>query len=545
MLTNKKTLLALSIVSALTLTACGSDNDDNVVVEPPVTPPVVTPPPVIVVPEAPAELSFVATVTVVSAKDGSLVETPITISLLEGDTPTNKVTDIDGNAITSVTTDGGIATFTLKAGEKPVLRAVINAEGFVPANQVLDLTNLDADFASSIVITPAVQGEGVAVKQETATVSGGQVATETTVKAAEAEATAEVKVPAGTTMQDAAGNPVSGTSVTMKVQTAGSTASETTAAVADMIPAGLNDVTTNATAVRQPLSVANIEMVDNTGKQIKKFNPAIDVTIAVPESAGVKTGDTLNVSSYDEATAKWTRDEFVATVGAFDPVAKTYAASFKTDHLTLFTSTKNTEKCTAPNILDFGASGISDADLANGNVTISLFGKGKDGGAAIRSAGLSTFISKAKGVGIAADAQGTVIVSYKGVKVFEGADLPICNFQVPNVSGAIAEQNPLNTTANFSFQCSNTGAAAAVPLTGASVTAVRGGKPTVLKGNGTGAYSGQLVATGTYNIKVNLPEAYKGAQPQNGQAVLNNLTQAQVGALNVVFTKECQVTTGS
>lgn len=48
MFSNKRSLLALSVASAIALSGCGSDNDGNTV-----TPPVVTPP-VVVAPEAPA-----------------------------------------------------------------------------------------------------------------------------------------------------------------------------------------------------------------------------------------------------------------------------------------------------------------------------------------------------------------------------------------------------------------------------------------------------------------------------------------------------------
>jgi hypothetical protein len=469
----------------------------------------------------------------------------VTISLLEGDVATDKVTDIDGNAITSVTSNGGVALFTLKAGEKPTLRAVINAEGFVPTNQVLDLTNPDSTFETVIALTPVVQGAGVAVASEEATVTGGQVAAEETVKATEAEATAEVVVPVGTTMQDAAGNAVTGTKVTMKVETAGAVASETKAAVSDLIPAGLNDVTTGETA-RKPVAAANITMVDDKGNQIKKFSTPINVALSVAESTGVKTGDTLKVSSYDEATAKWTRDEFDATVGAYDATTKTFAASFKTDHLTLFTTTTNPTLCPTTSVLDISEIGLEAADRAK-----LAYGMFSTDGLAIRLAKFAELPLKAKNVGVAQNATGNVLAFYEGTLVFNSftdvpaadknanGELALCGYKLPSLAAKVTEAKAtvVPTSVRVTFQCSNAGAAAATPLTGAVVLA----NTKVMKGNGTGAYSADLKSNVTYNLSIKLPKGFEGATTTT---TLTGLSAATINTTTVAYTKQCNVVTG-
>ncbi|CCQ09260.1 hypothetical protein PALB_970 [Pseudoalteromonas luteoviolacea B = ATCC 29581] len=525
MLTNKKTLLAVSIVSALTLTACGSDNDDNVVVPPPVVTPPPPPPPVIVVPEAPEEIAFLATVTLVNASTGELISSAVKVDLYEGDTLTNKVTDVDGNAITSITTEDGLLNFSVKTGESPNLRAVLTAEGFVPSSATLDLTDTSADFEGSISLAP-VTGAGVEAAQETAAVSAGQVAVETKVAtSAEAEATAEVVVPAGTTMQDANGNAVSGTSVTMKVQTAGTSGSATKAAVGDMIPAGLNTAT--ETNVRKPLSVANIEMVDNNGNKIKKFSSPITVTLEVPESAGVKTGDKLKVSSYDEATAKWTKDEFEATIGAFNATKKSFAANFKTDHLTLFTTTKEEQKCGTANVIT-----MDPGNAAAPGLKISIVG---NNGEAIRNAtSLSSLGQQATAKGLAANAVGVVTVQATGLQTHTSpANTNVCGYAVPQLQPAA--ETPVSASITVNFQCSNAGAAAPAGMAGAKVQARLGTNVVNFDGNG-GVYTSRgnsILASQNYRLTIEPRGEFKGA------TTTANLNGVQINGQTILFTKQC------
>ncbi|MFC3031496.1 hypothetical protein ACFOEE_03030 [Pseudoalteromonas fenneropenaei] len=352
MLTNKKTLLALSVVSALTLTACGSDNDDNVVVTPPT-------PPVVVVPETPAALSFTVSGNVVNSTSGAPIEVT-KLTFLEGDVASTDIVDINGKAITELATTDGSYTFTLKDGaDVTTLTVLVSAEGYISKSFALDLTDKSVSVAADLSLVSATSGNGVVAATEKAAVSAGQVATEVAVTATQAGANTNVTVPAGTTLQDENGNAVSGTEVSLNVATAATTASATTAGIGDIIPAGLNSGT--STSVRQPLAAANIEMLDNAGNKIKKFSSPITLTLSVPESAGVTTGDTLKVSSYDEDKAKWTLDEFTATVGAFDAASKTYAASFQTSHLTLFTSTKEEPACTSG--INFNVTGANASEL--------------------------------------------------------------------------------------------------------------------------------------------------------------------------------------
>jgi hypothetical protein len=359
------------------------------------------------------------------------------------------------------------------------------------------------------------------------------VAKEETVKATEAEATAEVVVPVGTTMQDAAGNAVTGTSVTMKVETAGATASATKAAVGDLIPAGLNDDASGAT-VRKPVAAANITMVDSNGNQIKKFSSPIKVSFAVPSSSGLKENDTLKVSSYNEDTAKWTRDEATATIVKL--ADNSLAASFETDHLTLFTTAANPTRCDQPNVFDISEIGVPTTDL-----TFNMFAKD---GAVIRNSSLAQFIGKSKDQGIALNATGRIVVSYKGTQVYDSGatDVSVCGHKITSLAAAVtaAQANNVQTGLRLTFQCTNAGAPAAVPLTGAGVVATRGNVSTPLIGS-AGTYSAQLTADVEYSVSISLPTAFEGVT----QPTTLTGTPATINSTTIAFTKQCEVATGS
>jgi hypothetical protein len=347
-------------------------------------------------------------------------------------------------------------------------------------------------------------------------------------------------------MQDAAGNAVTGTSVTLKVETAGATASETKAAVGDLIPAGLNDDASGTTA-RKPLAAANITMVDNNGNQIKKFSSPIDVSISIAESTGVKTGDTLKVSSYDEATAKWTRDEFDATVGAFDTATKTFAASFKTDHLTLFTTAANRTLCPTNGVIDVSETGLEAADRAK-----LVYGMFSTDGLAIRNAKFAELPARAKNIGVAQNATGNVLAFYENTLVFNSftdvaatekdakGELALCGYKLPSLAAKVTEAKAtvVPTSVRVTFQCSNAGAAAATPLTGAIVKANNRN----MKGNGTGAYSADLKSNVTYNLSVQLPKAFEGATTTT---TLTGLSAATINTTTIAYTKQCSVATGT
>jgi hypothetical protein len=319
----------------------------------------------------------------------------------------------------------------------------------------------------------------------------------------------------------------------MKVETAGATASATKAAVGDLIPAGLNDDASGATA-RKPVAAANITMVDSNGNQIKKFSSPIKVSFEVPSSSGLKENDTLKVSSYNEDTAKWTRDEATATIVKL--ADNSLAASFETDHLTLFTTAANTERCDQANVFDISEIGVTGADF--NDLTFNMFAKD---GAVIRNSALTQFINKSKDQGIAKDGTGRIVVSYKGTQVYDSGDtdVSVCGHKITSLAAAVTAAKATDVTASvrLTFQCTNAGSPAAIPLTGAVVVA----SGTTMAGS-AGTYTATLKSDVNYNVAITLPAAFAGATPST---TLTGVNAATINSTTIAFTKQCDVATGS
>lgn len=89
MISNKKSLLALSVASALALSGCFSDDDDNVVVKPPEPTD-----PVIVAPETPAALAFAVSGNVVDIDTVDIVA-PATIAFFEDGEPASNLVNMN------------------------------------------------------------------------------------------------------------------------------------------------------------------------------------------------------------------------------------------------------------------------------------------------------------------------------------------------------------------------------------------------------------------------------------------------------------------
>jgi hypothetical protein len=478
MLTNKKTLLALSIVSALTLTACGSDNDDNVVVEPPVTPPVVTPPPVVVAPEAPAEIASLITVNVLDTKTETVVTSAVTVRFQENGVASTNVVDLDGNAVTSLVTVDGFIQFRLAEGATITsLDLQLSGAGFLDTVQTLDLSDTTADVTSAVTISPVA--DVVAAVVEVA-VEGNSVTNDTTVTAesAEAEATAEVAMTAGTELLDESGNAVDGTGATLQVATADATLDETKTSVADLVPAGLDAA--DATEAATPVAVANIVMRNAAGEKIKKFSKPITIGLDIPASDSYKAGDTLFVSSYDEDKGTWTRNEHQVTLGAVDSTTGKHKVSFETDHLTVFVPARATQRCASPT-----AYNVTGVDGQKVTVTFRTEAKVWTGDAPAPF-GVSEL--------------GRVTVRVNGEVVTKLEAQPLCNggtVEVPVTNPFVTE------TATFRAVCSND-TTKVTPLSGLNVqvTGARGAQRAA--GNGTGVYTMSNLLNGqAYTVKFN------------------------------------------
>jgi len=478
----RKSLLSLSIASVFALTACGSDNDKKPTPEPPI----VVPPPVVVVPEAPVELSFLVTGNVVDSATLDLV--PAEISFLEnGETATNLL-DVNGEALTSVA--AGDFSFTLKEGATTTeVTAVVSAEGYITKRFAIGLTvdeGVTVKRAQLSLISKT--GEGIADEEVSATVTAGVVADPIVVEptAEEAGKVAEVTVPAGVELQDADGNVITGTEISLNV-----TSSEN---AAELVPEGLTS--TDETKVATPVGTASVNMVDENGNKIKKFSSPIEITVQVPESAGVTAGQELNLSSFDEDTGAWSNETNKATVGAFNATTKTSPASFMTDHLTVFVTSVDQALCTIPTTVTYSGDAIP-----TGGLTITASASDLSPVSLSVSAGDTT--TTFNGVDVAADgtANYKVTDANGGVWFETPNEVAVCGEVAVTLANPV-QTAPVDEAFAVTFSCDNSDGAG--PLPGAIVKYRLGNKGfSPATGDGAGSYAlTDLIDGETYTVRV-------------------------------------------
>lgn len=220
---------------------------------------------------------------------------------------------------------------------------VITGAGYLPLtipvtisttqpNQVIKANILNLVVPTAGVATTTTTSNAVAAGTVTApitiatTPSGGPEAT-------------SVTIPAGTKLQDAAGNTVTGNSVALNVNNFNT--SQQTAV--NLFPGGSLAAAnisggTSSSGVFMPAGFANVTMTVN-GTEIKKFSSPISITMTLDPayknpSTGtlIAPGQTLGLYSYDTGTGQW-QFETNVTVGG---TAAAPTATFTTSHLTVF-----------------------------------------------------------------------------------------------------------------------------------------------------------------------------------------------------------------
>lgn len=460
MIANKKSLLALSVASALTLSGCFSDDDNNVTITPPPEPT----DPVIVAPETPDALALVVNGNVVNA-DFDAIKAQVTL-LENGELSANTV-DVNGTAVNVIDATEGDFTFTLKEGAAvDSITVNVTAEGYVSKSFIVDLT-----LAEGESVVPAQlelvskNAEGLADKVVEASVTDATTAEVITAKAESGKAGADVAVPANTQLLDANNNPVSGSTISLNVTAADSTS----ASAGAILPEGLNAA--GAAEVKTPVAVTNIVMTDDAGNKIKKFSKPIEVTMAIPATTtlssgeAVKTGDELTLTSHNEDTGVWSTETNKVTIGTLNEANGTYAGSFMTDHLTFFSAVDTFDACQS----DINVTFSGDAIPANG-LTVKM--ESSDYKASVQAKAGSTSqtvisANKASQKGIAADATARVTVKDKnGNTWFDSeTEVSVCG----NVNVALA--NPVTLVAEslaVTAVCENDNTVT-TPLTGAVV----------------------------------------------------------------------------
>ncbi len=396
MFTNKKSLLALSVASTFALTGCLSDDDNNKTV-PDVDPPVT----VVVPPETPAALTFVVSGSVVQSNDEDEFDVigDATVRFLESGEASTNIVDVDGNEVQSLDLgEEGSFLVTRKSGSTTSsVTAIVSAPGFVTKAFSVDLSNEDDnDVLVAQFLLTAIDEEGLASTTATSTDISGSTTTADIVADAMptgGSSLATATLPSGITLENADGEAVTGSEVTLNVL--GTDPSSETKSL--VLPEGLNsDDTSENVAV--PVSLANISLTVD-GTSVKKFTgDTLNVTLAAP--ADLDAGEVLSVSSLDEETGVWMPETFPVTKGAG-------TVSFETDHLTWFSVNKSVPVCTDGLTVNF----TGDAVPAGG---LSLIAYSSDGvlWARVASGSTSRVVPAGflKRYGISSEATATVLM---------------------------------------------------------------------------------------------------------------------------------------
>ena len=421
-------LTGLIIISILTIAGC-SDTHYTAPEETPVV--IVTPP------DIPEALSVIISGSVLDKSTGNVIDSA-TVSFFEGANIADSIKDTSGNSITSVALTNGSFQVTT-ADDITSFTMVVTADGYL--DNAVDLSfEIDAETVVAQVSLMPKEAEGVSVVEFEAPVVAATVAQEVSVtteeQPGEADSTlgsAEVVIPAAVQLQDAQGNPVSGSTLKIEVAyvesqevQAGESAEETTS-IAAVIPEGLNDDAASA-EVLVPVGVAEINMADENGTEIKNFSAPITITVNLPEdtdvpSAGrtVQTGDQFTVRSYDEETRQWSTEDSQAVVGAL--TNSVYPASLQVDHLTLFALTDPVPVCEDNVSFAFSGDAIPASSLVMSLQSDDLNQSGvltpEDSSGAVLSATGDKFValanaptagSASNALGLSVNASATVIV---------------------------------------------------------------------------------------------------------------------------------------
>ena len=366
MISNKKSLLALSVASALALSGCFSDDDNNVVITPPpepTDPVVVIQPPEDLVTDQPAKI-FSASVQDVSSDEvlGNVLD-GATISFYVNGELSTSVTDVEGETITMATVDDtGNVSFLTAEGAPAQITAVVSKDGYVTRSFVIDTTEEPGEDESDIELEFGLiskSGAGVVEKVASATVTGATTTDPIKANTDDSGAGAEANVPAGTTLLDANGDEISGGEVSLSVIAPEGQSANTGA----LVPPGLNDGAGSTIAV--PVGVASINMSTEDGTKIKQFSNPIQASVTLSSDSGVAINDELDLASYNEDAGVWKSETNKATVTSMNTDGS-YKASFMTDHLTFFAVNKYLPFCDRDIkvVLDTGSESVPARGLA-------------------------------------------------------------------------------------------------------------------------------------------------------------------------------------
>lgn len=248
-------------------------------------------------------------------------------------------------------TEGNPATFTVKASAPGYLD--VNIPVTIKVGQPIKLINVS-------MINKVNPPSGVNVQQQDTPLQGDSTATDVVIPpspdAAPDDQVVTVEIPAGTSFKDAAGNVISGATLTSTVVSFGST----DPASLNAFPGGTaSDNIKNASGVTvsgrfRTAGFADITMAIGTS-EVKTFTKPITLHMGLSSSQRnpttgnlFQTGETIPVWSYQTATGQWSYEQdgtVVAAPGGGLEVA------FETSHLTYYNLAVLENICTTSSVV--------------------------------------------------------------------------------------------------------------------------------------------------------------------------------------------------
>jgi hypothetical protein len=273
----------------------------------------------------------------------------------------DKIVTQNDKPLTSTSTAYGIVTFCVTNSITPttanpvMVTLVASSNGYQTTSLPIKIysTGSTAYTLKMVKISSPPQGSSTAPSTPVQTNSGGQTTVTVTVKT-DAELTtggsAGITINSGTGINDAGGNPLTGT-LTANVTYTSGTNGLASGSIQTGWSVSANQGGSTTQGCLQTAAIALFTITNQNGQLAKNFTSPITLTMSIPGSTvnpltnvQVKNGDTMPVYSFDESSQTW---KFETNSTAAGPDGKgNYTVTFQTTHLSYYSLSWLMSYCT-------------------------------------------------------------------------------------------------------------------------------------------------------------------------------------------------------
>ena len=289
----------------------------------------------------------------------------------------DKIVTLNDKPLTSTSTANGVVTFgvissiTPTAANPVMVTLVVSSNGYQTTILPMKIfsTGSTAYTLKMVKISSPPQGSSTAPSTPVQTNSGGQTTATVTVKT-DAELTtggsAGITINSGTGINDAGGNPLTGTLTTNVTYTSG-TNGLANGGIQTGWSVSANQGGSTSQGCLLTAAIASFTITNQNGQLAKNFTSPITLTMSIPGStvnlltnAQVKNGDTMPIYSFDESSQTW---RFETNSTAAGPDGKgNYTVTFQTTHLSYYNLAWLNPECSTNITLNI-VGGYTDLDL--------------------------------------------------------------------------------------------------------------------------------------------------------------------------------------